>query len=157
VIAAPSNFEATLTKKAAAEKRTRKPGLTSINKGDVLLASTGDGTLGKACVFDGDMPAVADAHVTVIRPDPRVVDSTYLADYLRCGFGQDQIQRLFTGSTGLIELTPEHVRQVVVELPATIYEQRQMSADLRADETRGVAEANRAMSSLTEARARFHR
>lgn len=31
-----------------------------IKKGDILLASTGDGTLGKCCVFDKDIPAIAD-------------------------------------------------------------------------------------------------
>ena len=128
----------------------------AVSKHDVLLASTGDGTLGKACVFDRNVFAVADGHVTVIRVDPAVALPSYVADYLRCGFGHDQIQRLFTGSTGLIELTPEHVRQIVVELP-DMYEQSRMSADLREEETRCDLAVGKASLSLAEARQRFHR
>ena len=144
-------------KKAAKEGKIRKPAMGDLAKHDVLLASTGDGTLGKACVFDRDVPAVADGHVTVIRVDPAAVVPSYLADYLRCGFGQDQIQRLFTGSTGLIELTPEHVRQIVVDMPPTLYEQRKMSAELREEESRCDVAVGKATSSLAEARQRFHR
>jgi type I restriction enzyme M protein len=144
-------------KKANDENRTRKPTIGAIAKNDVLLASTGAGTLGKACVFDGDVPAIADGHVTVVRVDPRVVDPAFLADYLRCGFGQDQIQRLFTGSTGLIELTAEHVRRIVVELPGDIKKQRQLSSALRAAEAKSAKEVDAADRALTEARERFRR
>ncbi len=57
-----------------------------VKNGDVLLASTGDGTLGKCCVYDKKFPAIADGHVTIIRVDKKVIDPYYLADYLRCGF-----------------------------------------------------------------------
>ena len=100
-------------------------------KGDVLLASTGDGTLGKACVYDAEHPAVADGHVTIIRVDVKKIDPYYLADYLRYSFGAIQINRLFTGSTGLIELTPEQVDSIVVELPASLDEQQSISAKIR--------------------------
>src|SRR5690606_29934169 len=33
-----------------------------LRQGDVLLASTGDGTLGKCCVYRLDRPAIADGH-----------------------------------------------------------------------------------------------
>ena len=143
-------------KRAIKDGKIRKPALGALAKHDVLLASTGDGTLGKACVFDRNVFAVADGHVTVIRVDPAVALPSYVADYLRCGFGHDQIQRLFTGSTGLIELTPEHVRQIVVELP-DMYEQSRMSADLREEETRCDLAVGKASLSLAEARQRFHR
>ena len=75
-----------------------------LKKGDILLASTGTGTLGKCCVYRLDTPAIADGHVTIIRLDQAVVFPEYVCDYLRLGFGATQVQRLFTGSTGLIEL-----------------------------------------------------
>src|SRR6202011_6022019 len=86
-----------------------------IQLGDVLLASTGDGTLGKCGMYDSEKPAVADGHVTIIRADKDLVDSRYLADYLRHGFGALQVSRLYTGSTGLIELAPDQVDQIVVD------------------------------------------
>ena len=105
--------------------------LNLVQKGDVLLASTGDGTLGKACVYDAEHPAVADSHVTIIRVDAKKVDPYYLADYLRYSFGSIQINRLFTGSTGLIELTPEQVDSIVIELPACLDDQKSISKKIR--------------------------
>ncbi|WP_330178100.1 N-6 DNA methylase [Candidatus Vondammii sp. HM_W22] len=75
-----------------------------IKKGDVLLSSTGDGTLGKSAVYNLDIPAIADGHVTILRVDKKKIDPNYLCDYLRVGFGSVQVTRLFTGSTGMIEL-----------------------------------------------------
>lgn len=105
-----------------------------IRKNDVLLASTGDGTLGKACVYNGYKPAIADGHVTIIRVDKNVIDPYYLADYLRKGFGNKQIERLYTGSTGLIELTPEQVASIVVDVKENLAEQKKMSKELRSCE-----------------------
>lgn len=102
-----------------------------IRKNDVLLASTGDGTLGKCCVYTQNKPAIPDGHVTVIRVDPKQVDPSYLADYLRLGFGAEQIERLYTGSTGLIELTPDQVDSIVVDLKRGVSEQKQLSRQIR--------------------------
>jgi type I restriction enzyme M protein len=102
-----------------------------IQKYDVLLASTGDGTLGKCCVYTSDKPAIADSHVTVIRVDQNKIDPFYLCDYLRCGFGSLQIQRLYTGSTGLIELTPSDVNRIIVRAPSSVDAQKKSSSLLR--------------------------
>lgn len=110
--------------------------LNLIQKNDVLLASTGDGTLGKACVYDAEHPAIADGHVTIIRVDSQKIDPYYLADYLRYSFGAIQINRLFTGSTGLIELTPEQVDSIVIELPNCLDDQKSISSKIRTLETR---------------------
>jgi len=126
-----------------------------LQQNDVLLASTGTGTLGKACVYDTHWPAVADGHVTVVRVDPKQVDPRYLADYLRVGAGSIQIERLYTGATGLIELQPEDVDQILVDLLSDVDEQKKVSADLRNAE-KGYREALQgAESHLSEAREIF--
>lgn len=102
-----------------------------VRKNDVILASTGDGTLGKACVYNQRIPAIADGHVTIVRVDTSIIDPYYLADYLRKGFGNKQVERLYTGSTGLIELTPEQVASIVVDMKDSINEQKQVSKELR--------------------------
>ena len=106
-----------------------------LQSGDVLLSSTGTGTLGKASVWRDNTPAIADGHVTIIRCDAAVVDPTYLADYLRTGFGHVQIERLYTGSTGLIELTREHVDAILVDLLEDVEAQQAASATLRQGES----------------------
>ena len=127
-----------------------KKNLNLVQKGDVLLSSTGDGTLGKSCVYDIDIPAIADGHVTIIRPDAEKIDPYYLSDYLRVGFGAVQINRLFTGSTGLIELTPELVDNIFIELPSCIDEQRELSQKIRNIEIRYQETINQADLLLKE-------
>jgi type I restriction enzyme M protein len=134
------------------EKATEQnENLNLIQKGDILLSSTGDGTLGKCCVYDIDLPAIADGHVTIIRPDIKKVDPYYLSDYLRAGFGAVQINRLFTGSTGLIELTPEHVDNIVVDLRASIDEQKKLSKKIRSIENKYLATLKEADTLLKKA------
>jgi type I restriction enzyme M protein len=126
-----------------------------LQKGDVIIASTGDGTLGKAAVWDRDELAIADGHVTVVRADPSVVDPYYLADYLRAGLGKLQIERLFTGSTGLIELTPEHVNRIVVPLLESVTAQQDLSKALRAAEDHHRAYVTQAIGELDASREAF--
>ena len=118
-----------------------------IKKWDVLLASTGDGTLGKCCVFDKNIPAIADGHVTIIRVDKKVIDPYYLADYLRCGFGGKQIACYYSGSTGLIELTPEQVDMIIVDNvgdKADIKKQKKISQSIRKAEKKYVTQIEKA-------------
>lgn len=112
----------------------------TLEDGDILLASTGDGTLGKCCVYrnrssTGEcLPGVPDGHVTVIRVDQKEVYPEYLCDYLRLGFGAEQVGRLYTGSTGLIEITPEDVATIVVPPVPSIKAQMKQSSELRTRE-----------------------
>jgi type I restriction enzyme M protein len=113
------------------KEKESKESINIIKKGDVLLSSTGDGTLGKCSVYNLSTPAIADGHVTIIRIDKKKIDPFYLADYLRKGFGASQITRLFTGSTGLIELTPDQVDSIVIDLKNNLAEQKLLSKSLR--------------------------
>ena len=103
----------------------------SLRDGDLLVSSTGNGTLGKCAVYRGQKPAVADSHVTIIRLDLEECYPEYICDYLRFGFGATQVQRLFTGSTNLVELTPDHLKRVVIELPETLNAQKAASNEWR--------------------------
>ena len=131
------------------------PDSIKLQVGDVLISSSGYGTMGKTTVYDLDQEAIADSHVTIIRPDPAVVDPYYLADYLRVGFGHDQIYRLFTGSTRLIELTAEQVNRIVVPLLTGPAEQRRVSDAVRAAEKEYMGRVDAADHALSEARVTF--
>jgi type I restriction enzyme M protein len=132
----------------------KSPETSKLQRDDILLASTGTGTLGKAAVYESDEPAVADGHVTIIRVDDAKVLPSYLADYLRAGFGREQIERLYTGSTGLIELAPQQVDEILVDLPE-MSEQRAYSAALRKRETVYRTSVGEAESQLAAARKEF--
>ena len=99
-----------------------------IHEGDVLLASTGEGTLGKAAVYDDDASAIADGHVSIIRLGDAVVPE-YAVWFLRSEFGQRQIKRLFTGATGLIELPEDAANRILVLVPSDTGEQHSLVRD----------------------------
>lgn len=132
--------------------------LNIVKMNDVLLASTGDGTLGKCCVYDRETPAIADGHVTIIRVDSKMIDPYFLADYLRYGFGAKQITRLYSGSTGLIELTPEKVEDIYIDLRGDNLEveiQKEKSKGLRKREKLYVEKIMAAEKLLKEAQEAF--
>lgn len=122
-----------------------------IEKGDILLSSTGDGTLGKAAVFELDIPAIADGHITIIRPNNKTIDPFYLCDYLRSGFGAIQIDRLYTGSTGMIELTPDQVDSIVIDLRKDKKEQMSLSKKVRTLEDKYLDTLEEAEEIISEA------
>lgn len=128
-------IEKALYDEFVAKAESQGKNLNILQEGDVLVSSTGDGTLGKACVFrrvkGRPVAAIADGHVSIIRVHPDVVDPEYLCDYLRAGFGAEQIERLYTGSTGMIELTPSSLDSVVVNMLSGVSEQRRVSRSFR--------------------------
>lgn len=132
--------------------------LNIVKMNDVLLASTGDGTLGKCCVYDRETPAIADGHVTIIRVDEKRVDPYFLADYLRYGFGAKQITRLYSGSTGLVELTPDKVEEIYIDLRGDNFRielQKEKSSELRKREKLYLEKIMAAEKLLKEAQEAF--
>ena len=99
-----------------------------IHDGDLLLASTGDGTLGKAAVYTRPERAITDGHVTIIRLNSQYLPE-YVAWYLRSDYGRRQIYRLFTGSTGLIELTEAAVNRTLILAPTDLERQDRLSLE----------------------------
>ena len=88
-----------------------------VQRGDVLLNSTGRGTLGRAACYQLDTPALCDNHVAILRPDPKVCDPVYLALFLNSPAGLTQSERFQTGSSGQLEIYPEHIQQFLIYLP----------------------------------------
>ena len=133
-----------------------------LQDGDILLASTGEGTLGKCCIYrnkdeHGNLrPAIADGHVTVIRVNQDEIYPEYLADYLRKGFGAEQINRLYTGSTGLIEIQPYDVNEIIIPQLPTIEDQKQLSNTLRNMEQKIIEKIEESITTLSNAEHEFY-
>ncbi|MFC4248146.1 restriction endonuclease subunit S [Natribaculum luteum] len=86
-----------------------------LQKGDVLVNSTGVGTVGRAQVFPGsDEPFVVDGHVTIMRTSDTLLPR-FLWYFLRSESGQDQINA--AGSTGQIELRKKDVLDMNIPVP----------------------------------------
>ena len=88
---------------------------------DLLWNSTGLGTLGRMAIYYSKLNpyelAVADSHVTVIRPFKKYVSSEYLYTYFSSNTVQSVIEDKSDGSTKQKELATNTVKAYLVPLP----------------------------------------
>lgn len=89
-----------------------------LQQGDVLVNSTGEGTLGRAQIWDveTDEDYIVDGHVTILRSDESVIPE-YLFRFLQSPIGQQQIESYTKGSTGQTELYKKHINEIKVPVP----------------------------------------
>jgi len=84
--------------------------------GDVLINSTGVGTLGRAAVFDIEADGVTcDSHVTILRPKDVTLSGEFLAYTIQ--LLQSYFESMASGSTGQAELSRELVSRTKVLVP----------------------------------------
>ena len=85
-----------------------------VKNGDILLASTGKGSMGKIDLMDLEEAAVVDAHISIIRLDDTKCNRLFFAFFLRSVLGVYQIERDFTGATNQIELNAEQIENLII-------------------------------------------
>jgi hypothetical protein len=74
------------------------------SSGDLLITMDGEGSIGKAAVFDGDYEAVCDSHVAILRlSNPTLAYA--VACFVNSSMGQAQINRLISGATGQLQIS----------------------------------------------------
>lgn len=93
------------------EKTKRRAG---IKKNDVLINSTGDGTIGRVAVYDHDFPAVVDGHITILRFTDEDL-AWYVGAFLMSDMGQKQITRYINGSSGQVEIYPQDIARIWIK------------------------------------------
>ncbi|MGA5115736.1 restriction endonuclease subunit S [Streptomyces pseudogriseolus] len=94
--------------------------------GDVLLNSTGTGTIGRSCLFSQDGRFIVDSHVTVVRPGGGV-DGRWIDLLFRSFWGQRYLEsHCFVGSTGQVELSRTELASAKIPLPE-LAEQRKIA------------------------------
>ena len=109
-----------------------------IKSGDILWNSTGTGTLGRACLItqsDLKIPKVVDSHVTIVRPDSRVIHSHFLFFCIQRSEVQENIISLATGATNQIELSRSAIASISIPI-APLSEQQRIADKLDALLTR---------------------
>lgn len=84
---------------------------SGVIRGDVLINSTGDGTIGRVAVYHYDFPAVVDGHVTILRFHNLEL-AWYTAAYLLTEAGQHQLYRYINGSSGQVEIYPQDISRL---------------------------------------------
>ena len=99
--------------------------------GDVVINSTGTGTLGRVGLYQiadnrSCLPIVPDSHVTVIRSFKNI-QSFYLYTFLKAN--QSKLEKKGEGSTNQKELKPVTLKELLVPMPP-LTEQKQISATI---------------------------
>lgn len=87
-----------------------------LNASDTLVNSTGVGTLGRVA-FVGSLsePTTVDSHITIVRPDDKKVEPSFLG--LSLNFREAEIEGLAAGSSGQTELSREALGNLIITLP----------------------------------------
>lgn len=92
-----------------------------LKEGDVLINSTGTGTLGRVALVDQlppEAPCFADGHVTVLRVHDESADSRFIAYLLGLPASRAFIEAgLSVGATKQMELSVEALRTHAVQIP----------------------------------------
>jgi restriction endonuclease S subunit len=84
-----------------------------VRKNDVLVASTGYGSMGKVDVYSKNEEAMVDGHIAILRLKEEY-DPFFIAYFLRSHLGQIQFEKWFTGSSGQIEIQPKDLDQFIL-------------------------------------------
>ena len=94
--------------------------------GDVLINSTGTGTIGRSVIFrDDTRKYIVDGHVTVARPRGSELVSRWLNDVLRSPAGQRYLEaRCYAGSTNQIELSSSALAAMPIAVPPMTEQRR---------------------------------
>jgi type I restriction enzyme, S subunit len=113
---------------------------------DVLVNSTGVGTLGRVARWTSDEAATVDSHITIVRFDEAQVDPVC------AGFAmlraQPEIEAMGEGSTGQTELRRTRLGQLRLSLPSK-ERQRQLRLRLDSLEARADQALNESMALAT--------
>ena len=93
-----------------------------VSDGDVVVNSTGTGTLGRVGRWHSGI-IFADSHISIVKPDTSRIGPTVLA-YLMFD-RESEIEAMATGSTGQTELSATRLGELPIEVP-----DRSVAADL---------------------------
>lgn len=117
-----------------------------LQKGDILINSTGVGTAGRVTMFDLDGDYVVDSHITIFRPNNKIISRFVLYSLANIGF--NKIQDMATGASGQIELSLETIKQILIPVPP-LSEQERIVTEIEKMEVQ-ISEAQKIIDSAAE-------
>lgn len=94
-----------------------------LHKNDIVINSTGTGTLGRVGFFDIDSekPVVPDTHVTVVRVSDKETYSKWVYYFLK--YSQNYLISKGHGSTKQQELATSEIKKIEIPLPSYAYQE----------------------------------
>lgn len=88
----------------------------NLQKGDILINSTGVGTAGRVTLFDLDGDYVVDSHITIVRLNQNVALPKYVL-YALANIGFKNIEKMAKGQSGQIEISLPTINGIRIPLP----------------------------------------
>ena len=104
-----------------------------LQKGDILINSTGVGTAGRVTLFDLDGDYVVDSHITIFRPNEQIL-STFALLILSSVVGFKTLEKMADGSSGQIELSIETIKRIKIPVPPISVQQKVVDECAKIDE-----------------------
>ena len=104
-----------------------------LQKGDILINSTGVGTAGRVTLFELDGDYVVDSHITIFRPNDEVVP-TFVLLVLSSVVGFKTLEKMADGSSGQVELSIETIKSIKIPVPPIPVQQEIVDACAKIDE-----------------------
>jgi len=99
-----------------------------VQAGDVLVNSTGEGTIGRSCLPGDSIGLPFDSHVLAVRPDPGALRPAFLNLYIRSPQGQAAIESVKgANTTKQTELGKKKLEAIEVPVPDTAVQDRTVS------------------------------
>jgi Restriction endonuclease S subunits len=88
-----------------------------LQKGDILINSTGVGTAGRVTLFDLDGDYVVDSHITIVRLNKDKVLPKYVL-YALANIGFKNIEKMANGQSGQVEISLATINGIRIPLPS---------------------------------------
>lgn len=83
-----------------------------VQKDDVLITSTGVGTLGRTSIWYENEKAYCDGHITILRNSE--IDPYLITAFLNTKYGLKQFDQNYRGSSGQIEIYPYDISKFII-------------------------------------------
>jgi len=99
-----------------------------LEKGDILINSTGVGTAGRVTLFELEGIFVVDSHITIVRLNQELALPIFvLYSLIKIGF--KNIEAMAEGQSGQIELSIKTIQNIKITLPS-LHEQEKIVAEI---------------------------
>jgi type I restriction-modification system DNA methylase subunit len=125
---------------------------------DILITSTGVGTIGRVTMLDRDIECMTDGHVTTLRIlHEKEILTSFLTHYLRSIFGQMQMEKYTIGSTGQTELNDPDIALIKIVYPESISEQQKILDSVQPYEDSALKSRDDYRTNLEKAKEEFQK
>jgi len=111
--------------RASEEFLAKLPRELYLKPGDILINSTGTGSVGRVGYFEGyHTPCTVDGHITIFRTNQNLAIPKYVFYYLSSPYGQSALLSKASGSTHQVELYVNEILDLALPLPSLEEQQR---------------------------------